>query len=406
MGATSSSVDPLDRILLVLDDVVQAKSVARTLRKGGYQTTTYSPDKVLGRSIRGGPFDLAIVDQRSLSGTEIDLIDWIKRHDPYNVILVLGGSGTPTEALRDMTYGGTFGVPRGVAADALLAVVAEALKAREKRWGSRGRPLRRSIDKAFDEVIVESPAMQAVIERARDAAGSTRNLLIRGPSGSGKEVLARCVHRASPRRDECFTVFNCVAMPSALIESELFGHVKSACWGPPPHWRLRPGMIQLTDHGTLFVDNFAELVEGDLTKLLDTIDARSVVPVDRGSPCAFDVRFIFASDRDLDEEIAAGRLNRALYERLDAIELMVPSLAERREDILPLAEYFRDRSVSNFGRPTVTFSAEVIDLLLGYAWPGNVRELIYEVEHAVVVTTTSEIVRGDLSPRMLAGLSA
>ncbi len=406
MGAASSSVDPLDRILLVLDDVVQAKSVARTLRKGGYQTRTCSRDKVLGRPIRGGPFDLAIVDLRSLSGTEIDLIDWIKRHDPYNVILVLGGSGTPTEALRDMTYGGTFGVPRDVAADALLAVVAEALKAREKRWGSGGRPLRRSIDEAFDEVIAESPAMRAAIEQARDAAKSTRNLLIRGPTGSGKEVLARCVHRASPRRDECFMVINCSAVPSTLVESELFGQVKSACWGPPPHWRLRPGMIQQADHGTLFVDEFAELVDADLTKLLDTIDARSVVPVGRGRPSVFDVRFIFASNRDLDGEIAAGRLNRALYERLDAVELMAPSLAERREDILPLAEYFRARFVSHYGRPEVIFSAEVIDLLLGYAWPGNVRELRYEVEHAVVVTTTSEIVRGDLSPRMLAGLSA
>lgn len=400
MGVPSSVVDPLDRVLLVLDDAIQAETVERALRTAGYQTTTYATDEVLGKPIPGGPFDLAIVDSRSFPGKELSLLDWIKRHDPYNVILVLGWRGTSIEALQQMTYGGNFGLPRDVGNDELLAVIAASLRVREKRWGSVGRPARHLPAEAFDDIVARSPAMRALIEQARSVAQVSRNVLILGQSGTGKGVVARCLHQASPRSGERLEVFHGDAIPPQLMESELFGLVRSDCSGPPPHRRLTPGQIQQAHHGTLFIDEFGDIPESDLVKLLDAIDARAMTPIGDRTPISFDVRFVFATSRDLAVEIAEGRLSRAHYERLDVVELVVPPLVERREDILPLAEQFRARFSADIGRPAVPFSTAVTDLFLRYPWPGNVRHLENTVQRAVYLTRTSEIIPDDLPPEM------
>ncbi|WP_242395451.1 sigma-54 interaction domain-containing protein [Anaeromyxobacter oryzisoli] len=233
-------------------------------------------------------------------------------------------------------------------------------------------------------LVAESPAMQAALRRAHDFAESDAPVVVLGESGTGKEVVARALHASSPRSAGPFVPVNVAALPAELLESELFGHVRGAFTGATAD---RAGLLEAADGGTLFLDEIAEMPLPLQAKLLRALEDGELRRVGDTRPFAVDVRFVCATHRDLEREVAAGRFREDLYYRLEVLVLRLPPLRERREDILPLAR----RLLAAERRPAGGLGADAARLLLAYRWPGNVRELGNVMRHAAALAHGREI---------------
>lgn len=240
---------------------------------------------------------------------------------------------------------------------------------------------------------IHSHAFEQVLQIATRAAHFDASILITGESGVGKEVLARHIHRSSPRAQGPFVAITCGALPETLLESELFGHAAGAFTGAQG---LRVGLFEEAGGGTVFLDELAETTPATQVKLLRVLQEREIVRLGENSPRKIDVRVVAATNRDIPEALAAGALRDDLYYRLAVVEIRVPPLRERREDILPLARAFVRRAAEKHGLSALTLHATCAEALLAHQWPGNVRELENAIEHAVVLTTD-----GILRPRHL-----
>jgi two-component system response regulator AtoC len=227
-----------------------------------------------------------------------------------------------------------------------------------------------------------SPAMQGVLASLEQVAASDMSVLLIGETGVGKEVCAELLHRRSPRAARTLLRLNCSALPEALIESELFGHEKGAFTGAAV---ARPGLIESADGGTVFLDEIAELPPPAQVKLLRVLDRREVMPVGGRSERIVDVRFVAATHKNLEAEIAAGRFRQDLYYRLAGMTIRIPPLRDRKDEIEPLARRFLDAAARRQGRPPVALSAEALLALQRHPWPGNIRELRNAIERALVV---------------------
>jgi DNA-binding NtrC family response regulator len=239
----------------------------------------------------------------------------------------------------------------------------------------------------------QSPAMRKVLELAKRVAQVDATILVTGESGSGKERIARLIHAGSPRAGGPFLAVNCGAVPESLLESELFGHARGAFTGAI-HDRV--GLFEAAQGGTLFLDEIGEVPPPMQVKLLRALQEREVRRVGENRNRAIDVRVLAATNRDLLAEVHAARFRQDLYYRLRVIELKVPALRERREDILPLARHFMEEAARRNGREVAGFTPEAANQLIRYPWPGNVRELENAVEHAVVLARTDRIDLDDL----------
>ncbi|HQR59722.1 MAG TPA: sigma 54-interacting transcriptional regulator, partial [Azonexus sp.] len=234
-------------------------------------------------------------------------------------------------------------------------------------------------------IIFRSSRMSELMAEARMVAASDASVLIRGESGSGKEVLARAIHRASPRAKGPFVAINCGAIPEQLLESELFGHVKGAFTGAG---NTRGGLFQAADGGTLFLDEIGDMPLALQVKLLRVLQERAVRPVGATRTVPVDVRLLSATHRDLDAAMAEGQFREDLYYRLDVVSLTLPKLEERREDIPLLAAYFVQQVAARYGKPIHGFAPDALEALATAAWPGNVRQLYNVVEQSCALTAT------------------
>ncbi|MBK8256910.1 MAG: sigma 54-interacting transcriptional regulator [Polyangiaceae bacterium] len=244
----------------------------------------------------------------------------------------------------------------------------------------------------------ESEPMQRLRKEVQKFGESTSNVFVHGESGTGKELVARALHACSPRRGRPFVPLNCAAIPENMVESELFGHKRGAFTGAD---RDRKGMLAQAHRGTVFLDEIGDLALAAQAKLLRAVQEGEVQPLGAEEPLRVDVRIVAASHKDLLAEVRAGRFREDLYYRLAVIEISVPPLRERGDDILLLAKWFLSRAAAKLDRAIVGFSPEVTALLRSHPWPGNVRELQNEVERAAVISEGALIERGDLSRRML-----
>jgi DNA-binding NtrC family response regulator len=242
-------------------------------------------------------------------------------------------------------------------------------------------------------VVGDDPSMRAVLERVDQIADTEASVLVRGETGTGKEVIARLIHGASSRRAGPFVAVNMAAIPEPLAEAELFGHVRGAFTGAE---RARLGRIAVAHGGTLFLDEIAEVPRSVQAKLLRVLQEREVTPVGGGAAIPVDVRVIAATHRDLEAMVADGRFREDLYYRLDVVPIEIPPLRERRQDIPALAEHFRREVNAREGRSVPGFALDVMQRLSHYDWPGNVRELENLVERVVVVAGTRMVVMKDL----------
>ncbi|AGP32048.1 sigma-54-dependent Fis family transcriptional regulator [Sorangium cellulosum] len=286
--------------------------------------------------------------------------------------------------------------------DTSLRRAAEALGRAERRLKARAETLLRTAAAPVPGgIAASSPAMQRVLELARRVAQVDATVLITGESGTGKERVARLVHDASPRARAAMLAINCAAIPEPLIESELFGHARGAFTGAT---RDRAGIFEAAAGGTLFLDEVGELPAGVQVKLLRALQAREVRRVGENRSRPVDVRVVAATNRELAAEVASGRFRKDLYYRLKVVELRLPPLRERREDILPLARALLAQAAARMRRPAPRLSPGAADRLVRYAWPGNVRELENAMERAVALAEVRRVEADDLPEEVRSAL--
>ncbi len=287
--------------------------------------------------------------------------------------------------------------------DSALDGVTVALRAAEQRLRSRKKALATFAPGAEERhgLVVRSDAMKRVLDLAERVARVESTALITGESGVGKERIARLIHDASPRASRPFVAVNCGAVTETLLESELFGHARGAFTGAD---RDRPGLFEAAEGGTLFLDEVGEISPAMQVKLLRALQEREIRRVGENRPRRVDVRVVAATNRSLAGEVAAGRFRQDLYYRLRVIELRVPPLRDRPEDVLPLARAFLAEIARRMGRKVVGFTPRAADQLLRHAWPGNVREVQNAVEHAVALAPEGRVDVDDLPEELRAAM--
>lgn len=373
------------QILLVDDDVGLLKLLAMRLNAAGYTVdTAESGEKALARLAALQP-RLVITDLRMDGIDGMALYNVIHERHPTLPVVILTAHGSIPEAVDAITRG-VFGyLTKPFDSKALLKTVEQALRL-------TGHP-RGAEDAGHDtawrrEIISHSTVMEDLLQQARLVADSEASVLIQSESGTGKELLARAIHKASRRGDQPFVAMNCNAIPETLLESELFGHVKGAFTGATHNHK---GLFQAANKGTLFLDEIGDMTLTFQAKLLRVLQEKEVRPVGSSEVVAVDVRVISATHRDLDEAVAAGEFRQDLYYRLNVVTLVLPPLSHRPEDIPLLVAHFLAQTIARSGREPKTFSPEAMELMVSAPWPGNVRQLQNVVEQTVALSTTPVI---------------
>ena len=378
-GRTSGAA----RVLVVDDDPGLLRLMQLRLEAAGYGVTVAdSGERALAQLAVSRPG--VVVTDLQMGGMDgIALFEAIRAESPALPVIILTAHGTIPDAVAAVK-GGVFGyLTKPFDAKALLVEIERALTV-------SGAPNVAGVDdRAWRAAIItRNPTMEEVLAKARLVAAGDAAVLIQGESGTGKELLARAVHAASPRCGGPFVAINCAAIPEPLLESELFGHVKGAFTGAV---RDNRGLFQAADGGTLLLDEIGDMPPALQVKLLRVLQEKQVRPVGGMQQVPVDVRVISATHRNLEAEMAAGNFREDLYYRLKVVALMLPSLAERREDIPLLAGHFLNELAARYKKHVTGLAPEAVEQLVAAAWPGNVRQLYNVIEQSVALTTTPRI---------------
>jgi two-component system response regulator GlrR len=368
------------RILLIDDDRDLLHLVSMRLRAAGYAVVTAESGQAGLAAMAATPPDMVITDLRMEGMDGLALFDAIHREAPSLPVVIVTAHGTIPEAVA-ATRRGVFGfLTKPFDPKLLLDTVVEALRlSGAPSGGEHGWRT---------ELVTRSPVMESLLNQARRVALSDAAVCILGASGTGKELLARAIHRASRRSDAPFVAVNCSAIPEGLLESELFGHRKGAFTGAVQD---RRGLFQAAHGGTLFLDEIGDMPLALQVKLLRALEERMVRPVGANEDIEVDVRLVSATHRKLEERIAAGEFREDLFYRLSVVKLALPALAERREDIPLLAGHFLADFARRYERQRLALSPEAMELLVAAPWPGNVRQLLNVIEQAVALSATEVI---------------
>jgi DNA-binding NtrC family response regulator len=384
-------------ILLADDEEGIRKTLGRALREDGHDVATASSAEEASRLLAERAFDVLVADHRMPGRTGLDLIRDLVRTTPESErpqVLLMTAHATVDNAIAAMKLGAFDYLQKPFEVEELLVAVGRALE--HQRLRGHQRYLLSERDEEFDHygIIGRSRAMQEVIQRLERVAQSRSTILITGETGTGKELAARAIHARSAERDMPLIKVNCAAIPEALIESELFGHVRGAFTGATAN---RRGRFALADGGTLFLDEIGTLGTSVQARLLRVLQEREFEPVGSERTQSVDVRIIAATNRDLRAMVAEGSFQEDLYYRLSVIPIGLPPLRERREDIPPLVEHFVRKHAQRTGRVVDRVEPEALERLLACDWPGNVRELENTVERAIVLSTGSVIDAASIS---------
>jgi two-component system response regulator GlrR len=325
---------------------------------------------------------VVVTDLRMQGMDGMALFDAIHRDSASLPVVILTAHGTIPEAVSATRRGVFSFLTKPFEPKVLLDTVAEAMRLSSPPASGEAAEGWRA------ELITRSSAMEDLLSQARRVAASDASVCLYGASGTGKELLARAIHRASPRGDAPFVAVNCGAIPEGLLESELFGHKKGSFTGAVSD---RRGLFQAAQGGTLFLDEIGDMPLPLQVKLLRALEERKIRPVGSHEQYDVDVRVIAATHRKLEERIASGEFREDLYYRLNVVKLYIPTLAERREDIPLLANHFLTRLAERYRRGRLAFSPEAMQLLVSAPWPGNVRQLLNVIEQAVALAATEVI---------------
>ncbi len=391
-------------ILLVDDEEKILKALGRALRDAGHEVVDTTKPRDAQRLLAERSFDLFIVDNMMPQISGLDLIREYVGLVPEGEraqVLMMTAHATVDSAIEAMKLGALDYLQKPFEIDELLVVVRRALD--HQRLRVEHRYLRSERDEQFDHygIIGRSRAIQAIISRAERVAETKSTILITGETGTGKELVARAIHHLSAQRDMPLIKVNCAAIPEALLESELFGHLRGAFTGATA---TKKGKFALAEGGSILLDEIGTLTPALQSKLLRVLQEREFEPLGSERTEKVDVRVIAATNRDLRQMVAEGRFQEDLFYRLNVIPMELPPLRERREDIPALVEHFVRKHAQRTGRRVERVDDGVLRALQQYDWPGNVRELENTIERAVVlssgpvITAQSISVLGPIAP--------
>jgi DNA-binding NtrC family response regulator len=374
--------------VLVVDDQDSIRHfVGKALEDDGYTVTTAGSVRDARVAIDADMPDMAFLDLKLPDGSGLELLREIKRAQPEVTVVLMTAFGELETAVEAMSAGAFWFVKKPFQSEELLALAARALES-QKIW----LELRRLRNQAFaDEEYLHSasPSMQEAYAIAEQVArGDTTSVLIEGESGTGKEYFANLIHRMSARHSQPFVEINCAAIPSELLESELFGYEKGAFTDARAQ---KLGLMELANGGTLFLDEIGEMSPMLQVKLLRVLERRTFKRVGGTKDIAVNLRIISATNQDLERMVKDGGFREDLYYRLKVVPLYVPPLRERREDVVPLSRLFMERFAKQFKKPFREISPAAERVLLDYPWPGNIRELKNLFERTVLLETAETL---------------
>jgi len=390
--------------ILVADDQPDVLEAARLLLKGeGYQVrTARSPAAVLS-AVEGSDFDALLMDlnytRDTTSGREgLDLLSRLRELDPDLQVVVMTAWGSVEGAVEAMRRGARDYVEKPWDNERLKSILRTQVElARALRAGRRLEAENRILQgDGVPDLVARSRAMEEVLDMVRRVAPSEANVLITGEHGTGKEVVARWLHHESDRSHRPFVPVNAGGFSEGVFESELFGHVRGAFTDAKAD---RIGCFETAHGGTLFLDEIANVPMTQQGKLLRALEAGEIQRIGSSKVRPVDVRVVSATNADVRGEVAEGRFREDLLYRLNTVEIRVPPLRERPDDIPALARHFFARYVDRYGKELDAFTPDALEALLAHTWPGNVRELVHVVERAVLLARGSRIGRGDLGLR-------
>jgi DNA-binding NtrC family response regulator len=382
------------RLLVVEDEKAIQLALRGLLRREGYEVELADSGEEALRMAREAPFDLVLTDLalgRGMSG--MDLLRELDREQPGTALVMITAHGSEKIAVEAMKAGAEDYVPKPFDNEEIKLVIQRALE--RTRLVREHRMLLDRVDRqyGFDNLVGTGPAMRAVFETIQKVAETDLTVLVRGASGTGKELVAQALHQRSSRRTRPFVAVNCAAISRELVESELFGHEKGAFTGADAR---RIGRFEAAQGGTIFLDEIGDMAPETQAKVLRVLQERSFERVGGTRPIEVDVRVVAATHRDLEREVREGRFREDLYYRLKVVEITLPRLCERAEDIPLLADRFLGAVAERLGRERRQLSPEAVALLVRQPWPGNVRQLRNAIETAAVLAPGPRIEAADL----------
>ncbi|PIU45208.1 MAG: Fis family transcriptional regulator [Ignavibacteriales bacterium CG07_land_8_20_14_0_80_59_12] len=370
-----------ERVLVVDDEELIRESLTFMLGREGYdvEEAHHGAEALERMSLR--PFDVVITDieMPEMKGTE--LLEQISLRYPESFVIIITAYASIETAVEALRHGAYDYIIKPIDFDDLLIRLRRLLD--HKRLARENQILRQEIHREYDfgNIVGKSPSMERVFQTIQKVAESEGTVLITGKSGTGKELVARAIHFNSPRRQNRFVAINCGAIVESLFESELFGHKRGSFTGATLD---REGYFKLADGGTIFLDEVSEIPYHLQVKLLRAVEQKEVLPVGGTQPLHVDVRIIGATNTSLSERVTQGKFREDLYYRLNVVEIYLPSLAERKDDIPLLVGHFIEKFRAEMGKDVRGVSRDVMNALLNYRWRGEVRELENVIERAMI----------------------
>jgi DNA-binding NtrC family response regulator len=381
------------KLLIVDDEKVAVRNLEHVMKKEGYEVVaTQSGANALAHLERQA-FDVVLTDLRMEKVDGMQVLQRCRQACPDTEVILITGYATLESAVDAMKHGAFYYIAKPFRLDEVRKVVAEAMA--KVRLGRENRALREQVESFSGKVriITQDGEMQRLLDMARQIAPTDCNVLLTGESGTGKELFAQYLHHHSRRADGPFLAVNCGAFNEELLANELFGHAKGAYTGAASD---RKGLLVAADGGTLFLDEITEMAPTMQVKLLRVIQEREVLPLGATIPVKVDVRFVAATNRDVKEMVADGKFRQDLWYRLNVVNLLIPPLSKRRDDVPLLAYHFLRQCAARMGKPVTEIATEAMDILKAYDFPGNVRELENIIERGVAIATGDAIETGHL----------
>ena len=383
VAAEANRSAPARPVVLIVDDEPDLlELVSLTLSRMNLETRTAPDVQTARRQLKSGSFDLCLTDMRLPDGDGLDLVAWIQENHPNVPVAVITAHGNVESAVRALKLGAFDFVSKPLDLSVLRKLVGSAI-----RLGSRGDGSATTLGQA-PRLIGRSGVMQQLRGMIARVSRSQAPVHIYGESGTGKELVARLIHETGPRSEGPFVAVNCGAIPTELMESELFGHKRGSFTGAVAD---KKGLVQSAEGGTLFLDEVADLPLHMQVKLLRVVQEKTVRPIGESREETVDVRILSATHKNLAELVEAGRFREDLFYRINVIEMRVPALRERSEDISEIAETVLGRMGRRMKAEPARLDAEAVRTLEGYSFPGNVRELENVLERALTLSTTGVI---------------
>ena len=382
------------RILIVDDEVNICRSCTKVLSKLDYEVEYVLNGYDALKMMDAEPFDIIITDLKMSSLGGMEVLRRVKDAYPDTLVIVITGYASVSSAVEVMKMGALDYLPKPFTPDELRAIVRQAVAEREIRL--QNRRLQQQLKERTPlshQLIGNSPKIKQVISMVEKVAPTDSTVLVHGESGTGKELVARAVHANSRRSKEVFFAVDCGTLSSNLLESELFGYQRGAFTGAD---KDKDGIFKLADGGTIFLDEISNISLGVQGKLLRFLETREFLPLGARTPSKVNIRLILATNKNLQDMVAAGSFREDFYYRIDVYPILLPPLKDRKMDILPIAYYFLNQFSENMGKHIDGFDNEAVARLTEYDWPGNVRQLRNTIERATILCESDRISLNDL----------